>query len=148
MPSSLKRNRKYRGSRTIGYGKIGQHRKAGQRGGKGNAGLHKYHWSWTINYDPDHFGKHGSRTAFMSPAPKTKILNIAEIENSLDKLFDNKIARKEGNKVMVNLIELGVTKVLGNGNISHPLTITAPSFSKTAIKKIQEAGGNVVIPGA
>ncbi|MDD1776956.1 MAG: 50S ribosomal protein L15, partial [Candidatus Helarchaeota archaeon] len=114
----------------------------------GNAGLHKYHWSWTINYDPDHFGKHGFRTAFMSPAPHTKILNVAEIENSLDKLFDEKVARQEGNKVLVNLIELGVTKVLGNGNISHALIITAPSFSKSAIKKIQEAGGNIVIPGA
>ena len=148
MPTSKRRIRKFRGSRTHGFGQVGQHRKAGQRGGKGNAGMHKYHWSWTLRYDPDHFGKHGSRTAFMSPAPKTKILNVAEIENSLDKLFDKKVARQEGNKVMVNLIELGVTKVLGNGNISRPLIITAPSFSKTAIKKIQEAGGTVVIPGA
>lgn len=148
MPSSKKINRKFRGSRTRGFGRVGQHRKAGQRGGKGNAGLHKYHWSWTINFDPDHFGKHGSRTAFMSPAPKTKILNVAEIENSLDKLFDQKVARQEGNKITVNLTELGVTKVLGNGNIARPLIITAPSFSKTAIKKIQEAGGTAIIPGA
>jgi large subunit ribosomal protein L15 len=147
MTTSKRKVRKFRGSRTNGFGRVGQHRKAGQHGGKGQAGMHKYHYSWVIRYNPTYFGKNG----FRSPqhiVTKTKILNIAEIENSLDTLMDKKIARQEGNQVLVNLIELGVTKVLGNGNISRPLVITAPSFSKTAIKKIQEAGGSAVIPNA
>jgi len=147
MTTSKRKIRKFRGSRTQGFGRIGQHRKAGQHGGKGQAGMHKYHWSWTIRYNPSYFGKNG----FRSPQHivlKPKILNISQIENILDNLLDRKIAKQEGNQIFINLIEIGVTKVLGNGSISRPLVITAPSFSKTAIKKIQEVGGNAIIPNA
>lgn len=147
MTTSKRKVRKFRGSRTCGFGRVGQHRKAGQHGGKGQAGMHKYHWSWVIRYNPNYFGKNGFRSPQHIVLIK-KILNIAEIENSLDKLLEKKIARQEGAQILVNLIELGVTKVLGNGNISRPLVITAPSFSKTAIRKIQEAGGSAVIPNA
>ncbi|MEM0231544.1 MAG: hypothetical protein QXG78_00335, partial [Candidatus Methanomethyliaceae archaeon] len=54
-----KKVRKQRGSRTYGWGTVGQHRKSGMRGGFGNAGLHKHKWSWTIKYGKDHFGKYG-----------------------------------------------------------------------------------------
>ncbi len=47
--------RKQRGSRTHGYGQIGQHRHSGKQGGHGNAGLHKHKWSWLMINDPDHF---------------------------------------------------------------------------------------------
>ncbi|MEM4427493.1 MAG: 50S ribosomal protein L15, partial [Zestosphaera sp.] len=41
-----------RGSRTHGYGRVGQHRKAGSRGGRGAAGLHKHKWTWVVKYHP------------------------------------------------------------------------------------------------
>jgi large subunit ribosomal protein L15 len=44
-----KKVRKQRGSRVHGYGRIsGGHRKSGQRGGTGKAGLTKHHWILTI----------------------------------------------------------------------------------------------------
>ena len=46
LPTRTRKSRKYRGSRTHGYGQIGQHRHSGSRGGHGNAGLHKHKWSW------------------------------------------------------------------------------------------------------
>ena len=147
MTTSKRKVRKFRGSRTCGFGRVGQHRKAGQHGGKGQAGMHKYHWSWVIRYNPNYFGKSGNKC----PQPivlKWKILNISQIENILDTLMEKNVARQEGNQVSVNLIELGVTKVLGNGNLTRPLFITAPSFSKAAIKKIQEAGGSAIVPNA
>ncbi len=38
-----------------------------------------------------------------------------------------------------------LVKVLGNGEISAALTVTADSFSKTAVSKIEAAGGKAVV---
>ncbi|ABN69917.1 LSU ribosomal protein L18AE [Staphylothermus marinus F1] len=35
-------------------------------------------------------------------------------------------------------------KVLGSGNIDHPVTVAAVSFTKTAIEKIEIAGGKAI----
>lgn len=35
-------------------------------------------------------------------------------------------------------------KVLGAGNIDHPVTVAAVSFSKTAVEKIKAAGGKTI----
>ncbi len=38
----------------------------------------------------------------------------------------------------------GRVKILGEGKLSIPLTIQADSFSKSAVKKIEEAGGKAI----
>ena len=58
MPHKLRKTRKMRGSRTHGWGKIGQHRGAGCRGHR-NVGRHKHLWSYVVAHEPNHFGKHG-----------------------------------------------------------------------------------------
>ena len=50
---------KQRGSRSVGGGCTKKRRGAGNKGGKGNAGASKQHWTWTAKFDPDHYGKHG-----------------------------------------------------------------------------------------
>lgn len=147
MPHSKRDTRKYRGSRMHGYGRIGQHRKAGQRGGKGKAGLHKGGWTYTVKYDKNHFGKHGFKRPPRIIA-ESKILNIGQIDLMIDGLISEKIAQKEGNQITVNLFKLGITKVLGNGKLTRPFVITAPNFSKTAIEKIEAAGGSAVTPSS
>ncbi len=57
------------------------------------------------------------------------------------------------NKIDANILaENGIVKsayqpikILGNGDISKSLEISANSFSKTAIDKIEKAGGKVII---
>ncbi len=147
MPHSKRDTRKYRGSRTHGYGRIGQHRKAGQRGGKGQAGLHKGGWTWIQKHDKNYFGKNGFKRTHRI-VPETIFLNLNQIENQIDNFIEQKIAQKEGNQINVNLIKLGITKVLGSGTISRPLNITAPNFSKSAIEKIEAAGGSVIVSKA
>ena len=46
-----------------------------------------------------------------------------------------------------NLIKkaTGLVKVLGNGEIKKALTVSAHRFSKSAVEKIQKAGGKIVI---
>ena len=145
MPHSKRDTRKFRGSRTHGFGRVGQHRKAGQRGGKGKAGLHKGGWTWIKKYDKNHFGKYG----FQRPSrivPENRPLNLNQIESLIDNLLAQKIAKKDGKQISVNLMDLGITKVLGSGKIARPVAITAPRFSKLAIQKIEAAGGSAIVP--
>jgi large subunit ribosomal protein L15 len=38
-----------------------------------------------------------------------------------------------------------LVKILGEGQLNHPLTIKAHKFSKGAIKKIEKAGGKIEV---
>ena len=51
MPHKARKVRKQRGSRTHGWGQIGQHRSRGGRGGTGKAGLDKHKWTYVITGD-------------------------------------------------------------------------------------------------
>ena len=62
MPHKLRKIRKFRGSRTQGYGRIGQHRDSGSKGHR-KVGRHKHLWSWVVTHEPNYFGKSG----FTSP---------------------------------------------------------------------------------
>ncbi|MEO3992880.1 MAG: uL15 family ribosomal protein [Desulfurococcaceae archaeon TW002] len=141
-----KKSRKLRGSRTHGYGRVGQHRKAGSRGGRGAAGLHKHKWTWVVKYHPDWFGKHG----FKNPNPtmvkeEIKAINLKELSEKVKELLQENKLRIENNLVMINLEELGYNKLLGGGNLTRPMKIVTPRATKAAIEKVKEAGGEVVV---
>jgi len=138
MPHKQRKTRKMRGSRTHGYGRVGQHRDAGSKGQR-KVGRHKHLWSYVVTHEPDYFGKHG----FTSPKNlkcKEKIINIAKLDE-----MSQVSTEKEKGKMHVNLTSLGYTKLLGTGKITKPLTVTIPSCSKTAAEKIRKAGGQVLI---
>jgi large subunit ribosomal protein L15 len=134
MPHKLRKIRKFRGSRTVGYGRIGQHRDSGSKGHR-KVGRHKHLWSWVVTHEPDYFGKNG----FTSPKSiHTKVNPI-----NLIKLEEITKASGEG-KQQINLTELGYTKLLGTGKITKALTIHVASYSKSAVEKITEAGGEII----
>lgn len=126
--------RKMRGTRSQGYGSHKKHRGAGSRGGRGKAGMHKHKWSYTVKYEPDRFGKRGFKRP-AATARKIKAINVGGLE-----------ALAAGKK-KIDLAESGYDKVLGSGKIGTPLEVTAKSFSKGAIEKIEAAGGKVIIVG-
>ena len=134
---------KLRGSRTVAGGCSKKRRGAGNRGGKGKAGGHKHHWTWMVKFDPKHFGKYG----FKRPQGTAQVFNPVNVdfldENS-DKLLSQGIATEEDNKIIIDVTELGYNKVLGKGKISKALTIKAPQFSKSAVSKIENAGGEAL----
>ena len=138
LPHKLRKTRKMRGSRTHGYGRIGQHRDAGSRGQR-KVGRHKHLWSYVTAHEPDYFGKHGF-TSPQSTKRKENTLNIKQ----LNELAPETHAGKD--TPHINLTTLGYTKLLGTGKIAKPLTITVAACSKTAEEKIKRAGGKVVIP--
>jgi len=67
---------------------------------------------------------------------------------NIDKLFNAagegvyEAAKNGGGKApVIDLTNLGVFKLLGNGQIDVPVIVKAKYFSKLAEKKIKEAGG-------
>jgi large subunit ribosomal protein L15 len=131
MPHKLRKIRKFRGSRTVGYGRVGQHRDSGSKGHR-KVGRHKHLWSWVVTHQPDYFGKNG----FTSPQ------SLHRIENPINLKQLEAIAQVQGQKI--DLTALGYTKLLGTGKISKPLTIQVPTYSKSAAEKIKQAGGEIL----
>jgi large subunit ribosomal protein L15 len=131
MPHKLRKIRKFRGTRTIGYGRIGQHRDSGSKGNR-KVGRHKHLWSKVVTSDPGYFGKHG----FTSPQSKHRIESTINLLK-LDQLATGK---------EINLTTLGYTKLLGTGKITKALTVTVAAASKSAQTKIEAAGGKLVLP--
>jgi len=138
MPHKLRKTRKNRGSRTQGYGRVGQHRDTGSKGHR-KAGRHKHLWSYVTTYEPDYFGKHG----FTSPKSlkhKQNTINIAKLDE-----ISTKHSTEKNGKLHINLTSLGYTKLLGTGQTTKPLVVDVPSCSKSAAEKIEKAGGQVLI---
>jgi large subunit ribosomal protein L15 len=133
MPTRLRKVRKLRGSRTHGWGQVGQHRKSGQKGGTGNAGLHKHKWSWTVKYAPDHFGKDSLKPKRESKPHKW--INVGELEALLH----------SQNTSEINLTKLGYEKLLGAGSIKTPLKVIVKSYTAQAKAKIEAAGGKLIV---
>jgi large subunit ribosomal protein L15 len=129
MPHKLRKIRKTRGSRTQGYGRIGQHRDSGSKGHR-KVGRHKHLWSLVVTSEPDYFGKSG----FTSPQ------SINRKENTINLQALGDIAETN----TVDLTRMGYTKLLGTGRITKPLTVTVPTCSKSAQEKIVQAGGKVI----
>ena len=131
MPHKLRKIRKTRGSRTQGYGRIGQHRDSGSKGAR-KVGRHKHLWSLVVTSEPNYFGKHG----FTSPQ------SLHTNDNPINLIKLDQLAK--GSEI--NLTELGYTKLLGTGKITKALTIKVATFSKTDQEKVTQAGGKIVAP--
>jgi large subunit ribosomal protein L15 len=141
MPHKRRKIRKKRGSRTVGYGRVGQHRGVGQRGGHGKAGRRKHLWSYVLRYKPDYFSKKG----FYSPQQKkVNVMNVGELEDLATKLSAEKSLDQREEIAFLNLEKLGYNKLLGMGNVAKPFSIKVASYSKSAAQKIEEAGGKII----
>jgi large subunit ribosomal protein L15 len=139
MPHKLRKVRKKRGSRTHGYGRVGQHRKRGSKGYR-KPGRHKAGWSYVLRYEPDYFGKKG----FTSPKSLKHKENIINVKK-LDEIAEQFPTEKKEDKVLIDLESLGYTKLLGTGKVTKTLVIKVASCSKSAAEKIKEAGGQVLM---
>ncbi|KAI3820735.1 hypothetical protein L1987_08283 [Smallanthus sonchifolius] len=144
MTTSLRKNRKKRGHVSAGHGRIGKHRK--HPGGRGNAGGMHHHRILFDKYHPGYFGKvgmryfHKLRNKFYCP-----IVNV----DKLWSLVPQDVKEKStADKVpVIDVTQHGYFKVLGKGTVpaSQPFVVKAKLISKTAEKKIKEAGGAVLL---
>jgi large subunit ribosomal protein L15 len=140
MPHKLRKTRKKRATRTVGWGRVAQHRKHSQRGER-KAGRHKHLWSYVLRYEPDYFSKKG----FYSPRRRNfNIVNVGDLEELATKLSTLKSLEEKEGLAFLDLDKLGYNKLLGMGHISKPFSIKVASYSESAAKKIEEAGGKLV----
>jgi large subunit ribosomal protein L15 len=136
MPHRLRKSRKNRGSRTCGYGKVGQHRDQGAKPER-KCGRHKHKWSYVIRYEPNYFEKKGF-TSPKSLRQSLKVLNVGKLDQMAGEL------PAEKDRYLLDLENLGYTKLLGTGKVTKPLTVKVASCSESASRKIKEAGGEVL----
>ena len=154
MRNHAKKVRKMRGERTHGYGKVGQHRKSGQRAGRGKTtGWKKSKKSYYLKQkelgfpDPDwDMGKKG----FKRPQDVTRIyqvnaLNVKDLDNKIDSLVLNDKASKSGTTYSINMSDINIQKILGRGEINKKINITVKKASKKAVEKVEAAGGKIEI---
>ena len=139
----VSRTRKLRGSRTHGRGK--KHgRGHGDRGGTGNAGLHKHKFKWMLINDPDHFGAHGF-VRHHHGLGKTLSINVGDVEARLQAFVDLGFASQAGDAYDVDLGKAGFAKLLGGGHATVALRITVAAATEAARAKVEAAGGAVTV---
>ena len=131
-----------RGTKRIGRGNgSGQ----GRTAGKG----HKGYQSRSGTKNRFHF--EGGQTPLMRRLPKRGFSNYG-FRKEVQIVNIERIASLEIDKVDVTLLyEKGVinkmdipVKILGNGELNKPIEITADMFSKSAIEKLEKAGGKAI----
>jgi large subunit ribosomal protein L15 len=139
MPHKLRKVRKRRGSRTHGYGRVGQHRRTGSKGFR-KPGRHKGGWSYVLRYEPDYFSNRG----FTSPKNLRRKDNVINV-GRLDEIAGKFSVEKENGKSFLDLESLGYTKLLGTGKITQSLIVKVTSHSESAAEKIKKAGGQILM---
>lgn len=136
-----KKKKKNRGSRSHGRG-IKNGRGAGERGGRGNAGLGKHKWKSLAKDDPDYFGPKG----FTRPQhliEEDEIINIYQVEEMLEELIEFGYASEEESGYEIDLERAGFDKLLSKGKPTKEMKIKVPNSSKKAKQKIEDAGGEL-----
>jgi large subunit ribosomal protein L15 len=75
-----------------------------------------------------------------------KTLNLKQLSAIVDKLLFEKKAQVEGDKVAIDLTQMGFKKLLGMGLVSRALKVKVDHCSESALKKLKDAGGEAVLP--
>ena len=132
------------GMGTHGWGARKKHISSGNRGGLGMAGL-EGHKKGTANQLAEkarvpYFGRQGI-TSRGSERVLNDVMNVADIQINIESL-KKKFGQKDGT------LNMNSYKILGDGEISIKVSIKARAASKSAIEKIEKAGGKIILPAA
>jgi len=118
------------------------------RGGFGDSGRYRHKKSRLIrNKEFVHMHYLGKK-GFISVNQKQKpgrVLNLDQLSAMLDRLVSEKKAQVEGEKVAVDLGQLGFRKLLGAGSISRAVRVKVDRCSEGALRKLKEAGGEAQV---
>ena len=135
------RAKRFRGAHTHGRGKKAG-RGAGLKGGRGRAGANKHRFLMLqiLGGKHEHMqARRWGRTGFKYRSRDTNVSDKAEVVNVGD------LALRFPGKTELDLGAEGYGKLLGSGEIKHKVTIKVDQASPGAVKKVQAAGGSVVI---
>ncbi len=117
MPTN--KRSKYRGSRTCGGGTHKNRRGAGNRGGRGRAGINAHHFvKWYKEMGGPVFGKDGFSN---SSQITVTVMDVGIIDQIIPSLLAQGIAKNEGDAIVINTADMGINKVLGSGKVTKKL---------------------------
>ena len=140
MPTN--KHSKYRGSRTCGGGTHKNRRGAGNRGGRGRAGINAHHFvKWYKEMGGPVFGKDGF---YNQTTAEVTTIDVGALDQIIPSLIAQGIAKQEGDAVVINVADMGIEKVLGSGKVTKKINISASAFSEIAIAKIEKMGGKAL----
>ncbi|MEM3363933.1 MAG: uL15m family ribosomal protein [Candidatus Micrarchaeia archaeon] len=121
---------KFLASRHNGRGNKKKGRGSGTRGGVGRGGAWKHKKTYTLKFERDSIGRSG----FVNKArARLDVINLTEISRLIE-------GGKVGKKDNVYYFKFD-GKVLGAGRLLYPAVVEARAFSKSAVDKIEQAGG-------
>jgi large subunit ribosomal protein L15 len=141
MPTN--KRSKYRGSRTCGGGTHKNRRGAGNRGGRGRAGINAHHFvKWYKEMGGPVFGKDGFSN---SSQITVTVMDVGIIDQIIPSLLAQGIAKNEGDVIVIITADMGIDKVLGSGKVTKKMNISAQAFSESAKAKIEKMGGKTQI---
>lgn len=118
------------------------------RGGFGQAGRYRHKRSRLIRtgeFARMHYAGKKGFTSVAQKKPAGRALNLWQLGEMVDKLVSEKKAQLVGEKVVVDLKQLGFKKLLGTGSISRALQVKVDQCSEGALKKLKGAGGEAVL---
>ncbi|MGY5142453.1 MAG: uL15 family ribosomal protein [Nitrosopumilus sp.] len=138
MATRLRKTRRLRGGRHMGWGQVGQHRASGHKGGLGVTGLKKHLRSTMLKEDPDHYGHD------IPKRPHPSITKKWASVRDLDDLF-TKFGKEEGGKKVVDLESAGFEKLLGGGKLTNPYSVKVSQYTASAEEKLKAVGGEVLV---
>ena len=141
MATRLRKTRKLRGGRHMGWGQVAQHRSFGHKGGLGRSGHLKHLASTVIKEDQDHFGHESTHRPISVSIITKKWVNVRD----LDDLFA-KAGKSENSKNILDLTSLEIDKLLGGGKVTNAYTIKVKYASISAQEKVKQSGGEVTLP--
>ena len=75
-------------------------------------------------------------------------INVQDIDQQIDGLVRDNLAKHSDGSYVINLADLGFDKLLGKGRVSRKLQITAEIATPNAIEAVKAAGGEVIIAKA
>ena len=134
-----------RGRKTCGYGARKKHRGKGSVGGKGMAGTGKradQKKTLILRKGVEYFG---SKRKLLKKNKAFEVINLGEINKNIEKYIKQGRGKKTTEGIEIDLKKL---KILGTGEIDKKIIIKARAASKSAVEKIEKAGGKIILPDA
>ena len=89
------------------------------------------------------YGKHGFTRPIVTRSVVASI-NIGEIDELASFLIEGGYAEEKDGAISINLEELGIDKLLGNGRVSKKYVINVGTAPATAKAKVEEQGGQII----
>lgn len=104
--------------------------------------MYKHHKSWYIRYDPSAFIHKGPGRPDV-PRTIARAINVRTLEERAEELVSSGLAERKEDRIHLDLSRIGFDKLLGGGVARNAWVLIAKSSSRTASRKISEAGGEV-----